>query len=290
VQPGRPAQLTTSARAADFHSLRAAQKTSLGNGAHFSLSVHARSDHTRRGWPSLCAGWQTGPLPNPPPRGWPSLHTNTWARAAFTSPCAARALTPCRVSNTWARSIGLCFFPFLARMARNRAPRLNHPRVLREPTAVSTVKSAEVGATNPWASPSQSTKPGSRLPFPSGATALAHLDRALLVLSPLRRCDLGCWPTSTSGLHQRCFNFQAQLESVFTIDGDVASALFALSVGLNSVAPAAWWVFPSMQSPYLPHSLALVTSGNPAQGTAWARRRRVAPPCGLSARWLAVLG
>jgi hypothetical protein len=50
---------------------------------------------------------------------------------------AIRALTSRRVSNTWARSVGLCFFPFPARMARIWAPRLNQPRGLRvtEPDA-----------------------------------------------------------------------------------------------------------------------------------------------------------
>jgi hypothetical protein len=47
---------------------------------------------------------------------------------------------------------------------------------------------------------------------------------------------------------------------------------------------------PSMQSPWLPRLLVLVTSGNPAQCTTWACRRRVAPPCGSCVLWLAVLG
>jgi hypothetical protein len=82
VQLGRPAQLTTPARATHFHSLRTARKTSLGSGAHFSVSVHARSDHAQG---AVCAGWQTGPLPSPLTCGWPSLHTYTWVRAVIPS-------------------------------------------------------------------------------------------------------------------------------------------------------------------------------------------------------------
>jgi hypothetical protein len=193
VQPGRPAQLTTSARAAHFHSLRAAGKTSLGSGAHFSISVHARSDHAQG---AICAGWQTGPLQSPPPRGWPSLHTNTWARAAFTSPCMVRALTTRRVSNTWARSVGLCFFPFPARMARIRAPRLIHPRGLRatEPDAHAPEQTT-IFARVPWSAiPDYCGSLGLGAIYPGRACQAfticgaqrCPLYRTLLILSPPR--------------------------------------------------------------------------------------------------------
>jgi hypothetical protein len=107
-----------------------------------------------------------------------------------------RALTTRRVSNTWARSVGLCFFPFPARMARIRAPRLIHPRGLRatEPDAHAPEQTT-IFARVPWSAiPDYCGSLGLGAIYPGRACQAfticgaqrCPLYRTLLILSPPR--------------------------------------------------------------------------------------------------------
>jgi hypothetical protein len=108
-----------------------------------------------------------------------------WARAAFTSPCVVRALTPRRVYNTWAQSVGLCFFPFPARMARIRAPRLNHSRGLH---------ATEADAHTPERTAIAARVPRSAIPDYCGSLGLGAIypghARQAFAICGARRCPL----------------------------------------------------------------------------------------------------